>query len=96
MGIYDPHVKYFEHGLLGVEEAFRGADCVVVLAEHNEFKYMHPLELGKLMRQRTVIDTKRVLNLDAWAEAGFGTWLLGNSAGIAEHAEERSFKPQLA
>lgn len=80
LGIYDPHVKHFEHELHGLEEAFRGSDCVLLLADHNEFKYLHPSELSKLMRRAQVVDTRRVLNLELWREAEFDCHLLGKVA----------------
>lgn len=78
VGIYDPHVRHFEHELVGLEEAFKDSDCVLLLVDHNEFKYLNPTELRKLVRRPLVIDTRKSLNLPLWAEAGFGTNLLGS------------------
>ena len=79
IAIYDPHVRDFEHELVSIEEAFKGSDCVVILADHQEFKYLNPAELGRLMRHRTVIDTRNCLNLQQWSNQGFTTRLLGKA-----------------
>lgn len=74
---YDPHVNSFEIELDGLEEAFQRSDCAVIMADHDEFKYLDPNELGKLMRTKQIIDTKHILNLGKWKGAGFRVRLLG-------------------
>jgi UDP-N-acetyl-D-mannosaminuronic acid dehydrogenase len=75
--VYDPHVRHFEFELYDLESAFRGADLALLLSDHNEFKYLSPDELGKLMRSRAVFDTKNCLNTEKWQQAGFRTENLG-------------------
>lgn len=77
LGIYDPHVTNFEYELSGLEEAFEKSDCAVLIADHKEFKYLSPEELGKLMRTKQVLDTRKCLNLEKWKAAGFKVRLLG-------------------
>ena len=60
-----------------LEPAFNGSDLAVVLANHNEFKYLFPEELGKIMRNRVIYDTRKCINLQEWQKAGFQTALLG-------------------
>lgn len=79
VGIFDPHVHQFEHELHTLEDAFLDSDLVVVLAPHNAYKYLHPSELGGLMRRRALYDTRHLLRLEQWAEAGFETHLLGKA-----------------
>lgn len=74
---YDPRVNSFEVELSGLEEAFQNSDCAVIMADHDEFKYLDPNELGKLMRTKQIIDTRRILDLGKWQEAGFRVHLLG-------------------
>ena len=74
---YDPHVKKFEFKLTELREALQNSDCAVVLADHDEFKYLDPVELGKLMRTKQIIDTRNILNLEKWRGAGFRARLLG-------------------
>lgn len=89
VGIYDPHVHYFEYELQALEEAFQGSDLVILLAPHNEYKYLHPTELGNLMRRRVVFDTHNMLRLDAWMLAGFQTHLIGNGHPTAMDSGEQ-------
>lgn len=79
IAIYDPHVRDFGHELVSIEECFKGSDCVVILADHQEFKYLNPAELGRLMRHRNVIDTRNCLNLQQWSNQRFTTKLLGKA-----------------
>lgn len=80
VAIYDPHVHHFEYELHTLEEAFQASDLVVLLAPHNEYKYLHPTEVGNLMRRRVVFDTRNILHLYAWAQAGFQTHLIGDGS----------------
>ncbi|ACB86089.1 nucleotide sugar dehydrogenase [Natranaerobius thermophilus] len=75
--IYDPQVRNFDHELVNLEEAFKDSDIVVVLAEHSEFKFLAPNELGKLMRTKQVFDTKNCLNHNSWVDGGFYVDVLG-------------------
>jgi UDP-N-acetyl-D-mannosaminuronic acid dehydrogenase len=79
VSIYDPHVRDFEFELVSLEKAFEMSDCVVILADHQEFKYLNPSELGRLMRTKTIIDTRKCVNLKQWAQSGFTTRLLGKA-----------------
>jgi len=77
LGIYDPHVKNFEYELSGLKEAFKDSDCAVLVTDHNEFKSLSPERLGQFMRTKQVIDTRHILDLKKWQEAGFHVKLLG-------------------
>lgn len=75
---HDPYVEEFEHELVGIEEAFCGADCAVVMADHGQYRYLDPNILGKLMRNKQILDTRNVLNALDWRSAGFRVRLLGS------------------
>jgi UDP-N-acetyl-D-mannosaminuronic acid dehydrogenase len=77
--IYDPYVKEYEFELTNLEDAFVASDLVVVLAEHKEFKYLSAAELGQLMRNRQLLDTRNCLNHSNWQEAGFHVRVLGRA-----------------
>lgn len=79
VGIYDPQVKNYDHPLQGLEAAFQNSDLVLLLADHNEFKYLSPGELGTLMRSRRVLDTKKCLNREKWEREGFRFALIGTA-----------------
>ncbi|KUH33654.1 NDP-sugar dehydrogenase [Thermococcus celericrescens] len=57
---YDPFVEG-THGSL--EEALRGADAVVIATDHTVFKSLDWETLGKLMRNRVLIDGRRVVEV---------------------------------
>lgn len=86
VAIYDPHIRDFEYELSSLQEALAGADCILLLADHDEFKFLYPQELGKLMRQRVVLDTRNTLSYDLWRQFGFTVYRLG--AGDKENSAE--------
>lgn len=75
--IYDPHVKQFSYELSNLTDAFRDSDLVLIVTDHEEFKYLHPLELGKIMRNRILVDTRNCLNHQLWIDSGFNVYVLG-------------------
>lgn len=75
--IYDPHVREFKYELSSLKESFRGADCAVILANHDEFRFLHPAEIGKLMRDKVLFDTKCCVDHDLWKKNGFKVYCLG-------------------
>ena len=77
VNVYDPHVKRSTIELSDLERAFSNSDCVVLVTDHDEFRYLDPSELGKLMRTRIAIDTRNCLNTENWQKAGFTVHLLG-------------------
>ncbi len=76
LGIFDFHVKNFAFELDSLENAVNGADCVLLLADHKEFKYLDPHVIGQKMRRRIVIDTRNCLDSKKWMDAGFEFHLL--------------------
>ncbi|OPX84864.1 MAG: UDP-N-acetyl-D-glucosamine 6-dehydrogenase [Pelotomaculum sp. PtaB.Bin104] len=75
--IYDPHVRDFEYELSTLQEALTGADCILLLTDHDEFKFLYPQELGKLMRRQIVFDTRNILGHELWRQCGFTVFRLG-------------------
>ncbi len=76
--IYDPHVKNFSYPLHGLKDAFSGSDCVLVLADHDEFRFLYPEELSNLMRKKQILDTRNCLDRKLWETNGFNYYLLGS------------------
>lgn len=74
---YDPHVKSGPPELCGIEACFQDADAAVLLTDHDEFKYINPRQVAKLMRKRILFDTRNFLDHDDWASAGFHIAVLG-------------------
>lgn len=76
--VYDPFVKKFEYPLLTLGEAVRDSDCIVVITDHEVFKFLDPNEIAKLMRSRCVFDARNILDHEKWRKAGFRVRVLGD------------------
>jgi UDP-N-acetyl-D-mannosaminuronic acid dehydrogenase len=78
---YDPHVK--ENKLAkqtqDIKEAVSHADLILILTDHNVFKEIDPSTLRNEVRTKLVLDTKNCLDRSKWGEAGFTSYLLGDS-----------------
>ncbi|MEK4055164.1 nucleotide sugar dehydrogenase [Paenibacillus sp. FSL F4-0087] len=76
--IFDPHVKEYILGKKDtLADAIEGADAILILTDHNEFKQIDPKKLTSLARGALVFDTRRVVNHKTWTEAGFLYHVLG-------------------
>lgn len=77
---YDPHVK--ENKVDGqtqsLEEALKDADLIVILTDHQIFKDYDPEEIGGMMANKTIFDTKNAINRTAYETAGFSVYRLGD------------------
>lgn len=80
--VYDPHVRNYEFELNGLKDAFENSDMVLILTDHSEFKYLFPEELGKLMRDKKLFDTKNCVNHERWKTDGFFVEVLGKYNNI--------------
>jgi UDP-N-acetyl-D-mannosaminuronic acid dehydrogenase len=60
-----------------LENALQGADCLLVLTDHDEYRQLGPALAARLMRGRIVYDTRNVLHHADWREAGFLVRVLG-------------------
>jgi UDP-N-acetyl-D-mannosaminuronic acid dehydrogenase len=76
LGLFDFHVKDFEFELDSLENAVSGASCILLLANHEEFKYLDPDLIGQKMKRRMIMDTRNCLDSRKWKEAGFEFYLL--------------------
>jgi len=77
--VHDPHVKEFEYEILGLEEAVKDSDCIVLITDHPEFKEINPKEISAVMRNKNIVDTRNMLDVERWKEAGFRVKVLGNA-----------------
>lgn len=73
---HDPFVA----GGSPVSEALGGADVVVVVVPHREYREYDWAALGATMRRRIVVDCRRALEADALRSAGFSYRALGVAA----------------
>lgn len=75
--VYDPYVKEFEYEILSLEEAVKDSDCIVIISDHPEFKVVEPEGISKNMRNKNVVDTRNLLDIKRWKEAGFNVHEIG-------------------
>ncbi|NMM54268.1 nucleotide sugar dehydrogenase [Paenibacillus aquistagni] len=79
--IYDPHVKEYITGRKDtLAEAVHGADVILILTDHNEFKQIDPKEIASIARGSLVFDTRNVVDQQKWSEAGFVHYVLGQQS----------------
>jgi len=78
--IYDPYVRDDLNGLIvdSIEECVRGADCLVVLTDHLDFKGINLGKVKPLMNRRPIIvDTRRVFDPQEALRVGFSYYGIG-------------------
>jgi len=78
INIHDPHVRHFEYKLCCLEDSVRNSHLILILSDHNEFEHLNLIQIGKLMRNKVVFDTKNCISLEKWQKAGFKIYLLGD------------------
>lgn len=59
--------------------ALQGADGLILVTHHDDYKTVDPKLAKQLMRQHYVIDTRSHLDHHRWRQAGFKVKILGNS-----------------
>lgn len=74
----DPHVKKSPVELAPLEECLSGADCLLLLTAHDEFRFLNPRQVARSMRGAVVFDTHQILDAAAWRDAGFQVAVLGS------------------
>jgi UDPglucose 6-dehydrogenase len=75
---FDPTIDISQQGLLeGVDVApnaiasCESADALLVLTEWDEFKWIDPKEISQVMKARSVIDGRNLLDRTQWMKSGF-------------------------
>jgi UDPglucose 6-dehydrogenase len=58
-------------------EAVTGADLIVLVTEWREYRALDPVETGRLVAGKRIIDGRNVLDVDAWRGAGWQVRGLG-------------------
>ena len=83
---YDPQAMKKAKGLPEFKEAkfckdpydaVRGADCVVIATEWNEFKELNLARIKKLLRQPVIIDGRNIYEPEKMKELGFRYYSIG-------------------
>jgi UDP-N-acetyl-D-mannosaminuronic acid dehydrogenase len=66
----DPHVEDQTLDLKSMEAAADGVDAVIVTTDHTEYEQLDPTVVARQMAGVLVVDTKAVLDEQAWQSAG--------------------------
>lgn len=74
---HDPFVLNAPVAQESLDNCLQGADCVLVLTDHEEYRHLTPTHAQRLVRAHTVYDTRNLLDHDAWRAAGFVVKVLG-------------------
>jgi UDP-N-acetyl-D-mannosaminuronic acid dehydrogenase len=77
--VYDPYVKEFDHPILGLFESVKESDCIVLLADHSEFREMNPENFCNEMSNLNIVDTRNIIKTNNWEKYGFKVKVLGGS-----------------
>ena len=82
--VYDPHAMDNARRLhpeldyaVSLDSAVDGADLVLLLTEWAEFRAMDPVEIGRIVRHRNIVDGRNVLDPALWRAAGWHYRALG-------------------
>jgi UDP-N-acetyl-D-mannosaminuronic acid dehydrogenase len=78
----DPHAaanaQALPMPLVSLEDAARGADALVLLVDHAEFRHLDPGLLAPLVRQKQLLDARSAVDVAAWRASGFVVHVLGD------------------
>jgi UDP-N-acetyl-D-mannosaminuronic acid dehydrogenase len=77
--VHDPHTERFDEELMGLEAALDGADCAVVLTDHDEYARLDP-EAFDGMASRQLVDARAVVDADRLRAAGVDVTVLGDGS----------------
>jgi UDP-N-acetyl-D-mannosaminuronic acid dehydrogenase len=66
VSIHDPHVTH--HEFVSVEESVKGADLILILTDHNEFKEYNYNDLAKEMNNKQLFDTRNIVKQDTYRD----------------------------
>ena len=76
--VHDPHVHNAPFPLVELKETIDGADMLLLVTGHDDFKTISPEETAARMRRRLLYDTRNALPHAEWRAAGFDVRILGS------------------
>ena len=79
VAVYDPYAAetFGARRADTLEDAARGADALVIVTDHPEFKNLNLAKLAELMRHRIVVDGRRAIEPQDAAKHGFAYYGVG-------------------
>ena len=77
---YDPYVEegYIDE-LAGFEDAVIDAELLIIATGHSAFKELDPHEVGKLVKNKIIFDTRNLIDRERWEAAGWSVRIIGVS-----------------
>ncbi|HUW59647.1 MAG TPA: nucleotide sugar dehydrogenase [Candidatus Bathyarchaeia archaeon] len=78
VAVNDPYVKNFPFQLSSLDDCFNAADCILLLTDHDDYRYINPRQVSKHVRHRVLFDTRGFLEHEDWREAAFQVNVLGS------------------
>jgi UDP-N-acetyl-D-mannosaminuronic acid dehydrogenase len=76
--VYDPLARSCEFTLASsLEDAVRDADAIVLVTDHAVFREIEPHAIASIVRRKILVDTRNLLDRQAWSAAGFTVRTLG-------------------
>ncbi|AIJ06182.1 UDP-N-acetyl-D-mannosaminuronic acid dehydrogenase [Methanocaldococcus bathoardescens] len=82
---YDKYARDFIFPLCSLDEAVDGADIIVVLAEHDEYKNFNEEGIKNIalkVKNKLILDTKNIINRELWEKGGFKVYVLGDGKNV--------------
>lgn len=79
---YDPLAK--DCSTVSLSDALYQADLVVLLVNHDDFRFINPQKIAPLVRRKIIFDTRNALDRCAWESAGFKVFILGEGRTLAD------------
>jgi UDP-N-acetyl-D-mannosaminuronic acid dehydrogenase len=76
---HDPFVRSAPVPRETLDNVLQGADCLILLTDHDEYRHLTPAHAHRLMRGRTVYDTRNFLDHGTWRDGGFEVRVLGGA-----------------
>ena len=78
LSVHDSFVKNSPIELESLEACIQDADCLVLLTDHSDYKYLNPRQIARQMRKAVLFDTRNILDHKDWRAAGFQVKVLGS------------------
>src|SRR5690606_2289973 len=75
--VYDPHVKEYKYKVDNVIKASTDSDLIVLAVNHSIFRNLPLNDMGKVMRNKNLFDTRNFFDQYEIEEKGFRYELLG-------------------
>lgn len=79
ISVYDPHVKTYKYQAKDLIDASQNSDLIVLAVDHDVFRNLPLDEIGQVMRNKNLFDTRNFYDRQEIEDKGFKYILLGES-----------------